>query len=202
MEVDRTNLREHYESIKIAINEASFLSFDFELTGLYDKTHPRPYMYDSVQDRYSRAMESVQKFIPIQLGICTFKWNEESKNYIAKPFNFEIFPANNSSSFGKIFYCDSSSLEFLITHSFDFNKLITTGIRFNSLKDSEAYAEKSSSQQQRPEINLNDEDKLFLESSLFVFAFFFHFPAIFFFWRFFFHFFVVFEAKKFLILEI
>ena len=48
--------------------------------------------YDTVEERYQKIKYEVQKFTAFQFGICTFRWCQKSKKYLARPFCFYVFP--------------------------------------------------------------------------------------------------------------
>lgn len=63
--------------------------------------------------RYRDSRESASSFLMVQLGICTFEWEdpETRKKLIAKPFNFYAFPDPTEKAFlDKRFLCQTSSL--------------------------------------------------------------------------------------------
>ena len=86
--------------------------------------------FDDQQARYYKLCQSAKEYTVIQYGVCAFKKISEQE-YIAKPFNFYIFggdtPTMNSQ---RSFLCSASSLQFLRSHNFDFNKWIDNGIPF------------------------------------------------------------------------
>ena len=46
-------------------------------TGIQD----RPHEYETVEERYRKMKDTVQKFTPFQYGICTFRWDDVNKKY-------------------------------------------------------------------------------------------------------------------------
>lgn len=94
---------------------------------------------DDLAVRYSKLKSCVQEFTIIQYGVCAFKKNPDTGDYIAKPFNFYIFGADTHQvQSRRIFSATPSSLSFLRSNKFDFNKLIEQGIPFYN------YSEESS----------------------------------------------------------
>lgn len=86
---------------------------------------------DEIATRYSKLKSCVNEFTIIQYGVCAFKKNEQTGDYIAKPFNFYIFGADTDQvQSRRIFAATPSSLAFLRSNKFDFNKLIEEGIPF------------------------------------------------------------------------
>ncbi|XP_065065727.1 poly(A)-specific ribonuclease PARN-like [Rhopilema esculentum] len=128
MDVLRDNFIDILPVVTDAINESDFIAIDGEFTGI-GKGLPSKVLFDTPAQRYSRLKTDLSGIIIIQYGICSFKWNEETKCYDAKPFNFYIFPRPYK---GKepFFSCQSSSLEFLAGQNFDFNKLIRNGLSY------------------------------------------------------------------------
>uniref|UniRef100_A0A671TUH8 Poly(A)-specific ribonuclease PARN n=1 Tax=Sparus aurata TaxID=8175 RepID=A0A671TUH8_SPAAU len=70
-------------------------------------------------------------FLLFQFGICTFTYDQTKSKYIIKPFNFYIFPKPfNRTSPDIKFICQSSSIDFLASQGFDFNKVFCNGIPY------------------------------------------------------------------------
>ena len=130
MEILRSNFQESLATVSEAINSASLLAIDAEFSGLNVKWGLEN-SFDTPQERYSKVKEGCKDFIIIQFGLCTFTWNKKQESYIAKPFNFYIFPKVWNRQCPDIrFLCQSSSIDFLTEHNFDFNKLFREGISY------------------------------------------------------------------------
>ncbi|KAI8092212.1 ribonuclease H-like domain-containing protein [Gilbertella persicaria] len=130
MEVLRSNFEEKLPVIEQAMLEADFIAIDTEFTGL---TTPDIQFQniDDIETRYSKLKSCVQEFTIIQYGVCAFKRNPETGDFMAKPFNFYIFGADTNEVYSRrIFSATPSSLSFLRSNKFDFNKLIEEGIPF------------------------------------------------------------------------
>uniref|UniRef100_A0A452QWD0 Poly(A)-specific ribonuclease PARN n=1 Tax=Ursus americanus TaxID=9643 RepID=A0A452QWD0_URSAM len=70
-------------------------------------------------------------FLLFQFGLCTFKYDHTDSKYITKSFNFYVFPKPfNRSSPDVKFVCQSSSIDFLASQGFDFNKVFRNGIPY------------------------------------------------------------------------
>ena len=129
MEVTRLNFKEALPVISEAIEDSSFIAIDAEFSGL--TARKRENAMDTCDERYQKLINGVKDFTIMQFGICTFSWDDEQQQYIAKPFNFYIFPKPyNRQMPDARFLCQSSSLDFLAGQGFDFNKWITQGIPF------------------------------------------------------------------------
>ncbi|CAG8499794.1 12272_t:CDS:10 [Ambispora gerdemannii] len=122
MEVLKDNFQELLPVIEEAIHGSDFIAIDTELTGLYERVE-RIKSFDDPQSRYS-------KFLIVQFGLCTFTYSETKNVFIARPFNFYIFPpsADRKDISDICFLSSGSSLQFLSKCGFDFNKLIGKGI--------------------------------------------------------------------------
>ncbi|KAH3744629.1 poly-specific ribonuclease parn [Pelomyxa schiedti] len=132
MDVVRENFLESLPIIEEAIQQSDFVAIDTELTGLSSEQDQES-MLDTVQDRYSKIRSSSisDNFLIIQVGLCPFKWNSDKNTFVATPFNFYIFPAPmNRDACDRRFMCQSSSLAFLASTGFDFNKLFNHGIGY------------------------------------------------------------------------
>ena len=129
MEVTRSNFKEALPVISKAIEDSSFIAIDAEFSGL--TAGKRGNAMDTCDERYQKLINGVKDFTIMQFGICTFSWNDKRQQYIAKQFNFYIFPKRCDSKMPDVrFLCQSSSLDFLAGQGFDFNKWITQGIPF------------------------------------------------------------------------
>lgn len=129
-EVTRSNFQEMLPVVKQALNECEFFSFDCEMTGLFPEEYVDEVL-DDFGDRYLKTMNSAQQFIVNQFGLSTFAWI--GGEYQVKTFNFYIFPRPYE-DVDKRFVCQASSLAFLSSHGFDFNKFIYEGISYLPVK--------------------------------------------------------------------
>ncbi|ORY61830.1 CAF1-domain-containing protein [Neocallimastix californiae] len=137
MEINKHNFELLLPTIREAIDESQFVSVDFEFTGLKKSNDQGNFYYDTLQDRYEKARNSAKSFLVPQCGICTFYWDDESKKYKAKAFNFYCFPATGSRelNISPCFLCEGKSLEFLMQNGFNFNEWIEKGIPFLRSKE-------------------------------------------------------------------
>eukprot|EP00842_Homolaphlyctis_polyrhiza_P004026 jgi/Hompol1/4624/HPOL_003761-RA len=129
MEVTKRNFdSELLAIIDEAIAGADFIAIDTEFTGLGVDND----LLDTPQERYTKQRASCQNFIPTQVGLALFAWDAGSKAYICRPFSFYVYPKSSSKFLGldRTFSAQASSLEFLSSNNFDFNKWIGEGISF------------------------------------------------------------------------
>jgi hypothetical protein len=52
------------------------------MTGILSNSTQRQKFLDTPQEYYAKIRDSVQSFSVVQVGICTFEWNEEDKKYV------------------------------------------------------------------------------------------------------------------------
>ncbi|GAB1300015.1 Poly(A)-specific ribonuclease PARN [Apodemus speciosus] len=70
-------------------------------------------------------------FLLFQFGLCAFKYDHTDSKHVTKSFNFYIFPKPFSRSSPDVkFVCQSSSIDFLASQGFDFNKVFCSGIPY------------------------------------------------------------------------
>ncbi|GBN13375.1 Poly(A)-specific ribonuclease PARN [Araneus ventricosus] len=116
-------------SIK-SIDDCDFLCRDTELTGLYN-ARSEEHAFDTMEERYFKLRERCSNFLIIQFGLTTFKYHPEEKKYTHCDFNFYVFPRPHiRQAPDPRFWCQSSSLHFLASHKYDFNKTIYEGIPY------------------------------------------------------------------------
>ncbi|SAL96564.1 hypothetical protein [Absidia glauca] len=128
MEVLKKDFTASLPAIREAILDADFISVDAEFTGL-NTPDVRFNNSDDIQQRYHKVQQHVQAFTVVQYGVCAFK--KTPTGYVAKPFNFYVFGGDNDNIQSyRNFLSSASSLSFLRSNNFDFNKLIDDGIPF------------------------------------------------------------------------
>lgn len=142
MEVTRRNFQECFEDIKKSIQQATFFAIDGEFTGLDHPEHGHPQPFDTPEERYQKIRKGSVDFLLFQFGLCTFKHNPETGKFEAHPFNFYIFPKPFcKDSPDHRFLCQSSSIDFLASQGFDFNKVFREGIPYLTPDDEHALRE-------------------------------------------------------------
>lgn len=114
-----------------AIEESCFIALDGEFTGLDAANQSHLVPFDTHEERYLKVKKSCCDFLMCQIGICTFKYNRQTQRYEAKPFNFYVFPRPYSRAAPDLrFLCQASSIDFLASQGFDFNKVFKEGISY------------------------------------------------------------------------
>nr|XP_046226714.1 poly(A)-specific ribonuclease PARN isoform X2 [Scatophagus argus] len=133
MEVTRRNFKDCLNAVYSAIEEADFLAIDGEFSGISDGPNVSALTngLDTPEERYTKLKKHSMDFLLFQFGLCTFKYDSTKSKYIIKPFNFYIFPKPfNRTSPDIKFICQSSSIDFLASQGFDFNKVFCDGIPY------------------------------------------------------------------------
>lgn len=79
-------------------------------------------LFDSGSERYTKLRATVERMIPLQIGLSAFIFDPDNNSYKAHVYTFYIFP--RSFAFIDVkFLCQSSSLQFLNAYGFNFNKV-------------------------------------------------------------------------------
>ncbi|XP_034043619.1 poly(A)-specific ribonuclease PARN isoform X2 [Thalassophryne amazonica] len=133
MEVTRKNYKECLNAVYSAIQEADFLAIDGEFSGISDGPNVSALTngLDTPEERYTKLKKHSMDFLLFQFGLCTFTYDQMESKYITKPFNFYVFPKPfNRTSPDIKFICQSSSIDFLASQGFDFNKVFCHGIPY------------------------------------------------------------------------
>ncbi|XP_022101867.1 poly(A)-specific ribonuclease PARN-like [Acanthaster planci] len=130
MEVTKKNFKEVLKTLPEILQSASFIAIDGEFTGLHHDVKPLP--YDTPEERYDKLRQGSMDFLLMQFGVCAFKFEKENSRYLVYPFNFYVFPRPmiNSRKPDRRFLCQSSSMDFLASFNFDFNKVFRDGIPY------------------------------------------------------------------------
>lgn len=139
--------------LKHLLPTAKFIAFDLEFTGLGEN---RPCQLDTPEQRYQFARRDAELYPPIQFGLSLFRERQEShmprspknsctvdspvvakkqSHWEAISFNFNLYPravyypaAARYPLMDKKFMLQSSTVQFLVSHGFDFMKNFLNGI--------------------------------------------------------------------------
>ncbi|KAM7147783.1 poly(A)-specific ribonuclease PARN isoform 5-T5 [Molossus nigricans] len=133
MEIIRSNFKANLHKVYQAIEEADFFAIDGEFSGISDGPSVTALTngFDTPEERYQKLKKHSMDFLLFQFGLCTFKYDYINSKYIIKSFNFYVFPKPfNRSSPDVKFVCQSSSIDFLASQGFDFNKVFHNGIPY------------------------------------------------------------------------
>ncbi|KAI5940012.1 poly(A)-specific ribonuclease PARN isoform X3 [Manis javanica] len=133
MEIIRSNFKANLHKVYQAIEEADFFAIDGEFSGISDGPSVTALTngFDTPEERYQKLKKHSMDFLLFQFGLCTFKYDYTDAKYVTKSFNFYVFPKPfNRSSPDVKFVCQSSSIDFLASQGFDFNKVFRNGIPY------------------------------------------------------------------------
>jgi target of EGR1 protein 1 len=126
--VNRHNLGSLSLAIKLAIQNASFISLDTEFTGLGDGKKTKA---ANMEDRYIALREVALSHSIIALGLSIFTESTQQDNQ--KTFSVQNFQFILLSL--KDYVISPSSMSFLIQHGFDFNDQFRNGIPYQAGED-------------------------------------------------------------------
>ncbi|KAI9010900.1 ribonuclease H-like domain-containing protein [Phycomyces nitens] len=167
MEISRQQFIQRLPTIKKAIDECDFIAIDAEFSGLHRPGTSK--RIDTLANRYAEYREATKRFIIIQFGMCTFKWDGPSGRYIAKPFNFYIFPTAMTGKVqaNKTFMTQAQAFDFLSKQQFDFNKWIYQGVPYMTREEEKAYIKDATQRlnDAMPDIPLDEKERGFLEAA-------------------------------------
>ncbi|KAJ3002533.1 hypothetical protein HKX48_002275 [Thoreauomyces humboldtii] len=167
MEVLRNNFDAFLPQIEEAIASADFIAIDTEFTGLGIGPDYNIEYLDTVQERYAKGRLSAEHFQITQYGICPFQWDEDAKQYLAKPFNCFVFPHKGNHAFGldRQFACQAGSMVFLRDNKFDFNTWISQGVPYVN-NDDEANARMKIGASVTMELSITGANRVFVEEAI------------------------------------
>jgi poly(A)-specific ribonuclease len=170
MEIDQAHFRRQLLPILKHISEATFVTFDLEMSGIStrpkhssaDRTHDigRP----TLQQQYEDMKSAAETFQVLQVGITCVEedrdrgriswetWNihmlKWTEYYLARPFNFNLSPLSADGvelKLERTFQFSSSACDFLAKNSFDFGKVFREGIPYLSRKEEDVMREEFNS---------------------------------------------------------
>ncbi|KAI7889260.1 ribonuclease H-like domain-containing protein [Mucor mucedo] len=165
--ISRQQFAQKLSAIEKAIQESDVIAIDTELSGLHRPFTPvRLY---SMKDRYVEYKEASERFLIIQFGMCTFKWDQPSGRYIAKPFNFYIFPTSITGQVqtNRVFQTQAQAFDFLVKQSFDFNKWVYQGIPYMTRQEEKVYVAQAQNKLNdvMPDIPIDDKEVDFMKAA-------------------------------------
>ncbi|KAJ8957351.1 hypothetical protein NQ318_004830 [Aromia moschata] len=138
MEVTASNFKSVLPEVEAAIKKCTFMSIDCEMTGL--NTVHNINVYDTPKQYYEKVRKSCKEFLVIQYGLSMFRYDKDTNLFKHQTYNFYIFrrPMNRNIP-DQRFLCQTSSIQFLISQGFDFNKLFKEGISYLNQTEQDNY---------------------------------------------------------------
>uniref|UniRef100_A0AAQ4QBQ7 Uncharacterized protein n=1 Tax=Gasterosteus aculeatus aculeatus TaxID=481459 RepID=A0AAQ4QBQ7_GASAC len=138
MEVTRQNFKDTLKTVCSAVEEADFLAIDGEFSGISDGPNVSALTngLDTPEQRYAKLKKHSMDFLLFQFGLCTFKYDQEK----------------SKTSPDLKFICQSSSIDFLASQGFDFNKVFCNGIPYLN-QDEEVQLREQSEERRNQQAN-------------------------------------------------
>ncbi|CAM8903638.1 unnamed protein product [Rhodiola kirilowii] len=157
--VTRSNFELSLEDLRRHVKAADFVSIDLEMSGVTSAPWRDPFEFDRFDVRYLNVKDSAENFAVLQFGVCPFRWDSEKQSLVAHPYNFYIFPRQETAAkdSSDVFMCQTNSLEFLARYQFDFNKCIKEGISYLSREQEDEAVRRLESQADDRAMGLSDE---------------------------------------------
>ncbi|VDN04596.1 unnamed protein product [Thelazia callipaeda] len=130
IEVNNKNFGTVWPKLLDSVTNATFISIDLELSGL---GIPKGWHIKSLEEQYGVIRKSAQSHSVLSFGISTFrlikrKETKAKKNIVFKCQVFNILTLQSPS-----FVVETTGLQFLLKHKFDFNRLIDLGISYDNI---------------------------------------------------------------------
>ncbi|XP_067936181.1 poly(A)-specific ribonuclease PARN-like [Watersipora subatra] len=169
MEIVRSNFQSQLPSILEDVRRCDFISIDGEFTGI-SKADFKARPFDTVPERYTKLRQGNMDYLMCQVGLCMF-FQQPDGDYLAKPYKFYVTPQTfGHTDHGKSFEftCQASSMNFLASHGFDFNKVFCQGISYlrpsaeSKIRDTIMEKEEKRSTVTETPIAVKGEDKKFI----------------------------------------
>ena len=113
------------EVFQKAIDGSAFVTFDCEFSGLSLDPNDKRHGYDSTECIYKKMVSICTQYFAFQIGLCTFKWDEASKTYLASPFNYYVYPS--SKLINRVLHFQPSTFEFLTEHKMNWVTVFKSG---------------------------------------------------------------------------
>ncbi|KAG0054289.1 hypothetical protein BGZ83_011494 [Gryganskiella cystojenkinii] len=170
VEVLRDNFYSELPWIKTAIDECDFIAIDAEFSGLHTEPNKRTHT-TTMEEGYQELRKSATQFMTVQIGISTFHFDPSNGGYVARPFNFFIFPTTLTgyAPQGRCFLTEASSLDFLARNHFDFNKWVYQGVPYMTKQEEVVYrAERTRlANNDLDVIHIDEASKKFIEDAMY-----------------------------------
>lgn len=119
------------------IEVADFVALDLEFSGLFLSVE-RERRTLSIDDYFGKCLESIPKFLPLQLGVCCARRRDDTGTWEMRTHEFNLWPQDR-----RIFAADMQSLRFLRQHGFDFNSYFEKAHTYGRLPPMESSAQRA-----------------------------------------------------------
>lgn len=132
--VTKSNFESALNDLRLHVRDADFVAVDLEMTGVTSAPWRESFEFDRFDIQYLKVKDSADKFAVVQFGVCPFRWDPHKQSFVAHPHNFYIFPRQETKGDDTSyeFLCQTTSVDFLAKHQFDFNMCIHEGVSYLS----------------------------------------------------------------------
>jgi hypothetical protein len=152
MDVVKSNYLEIFPQVEEIIRESAFIAIDTEFTGLSTSLEDERNLFDSVDEFYAKIRRLAHNFVICQIGLSCFVKNKDQNKYVAHSYNFYLFPKDEGDNYNPRFLLQTSNMEFLCQHKFDFNKWIYEGIPYCNQDEASLVISECNDQRDRIEV--------------------------------------------------
>ncbi|KAI5292369.1 hypothetical protein KEM52_006408, partial [Ascosphaera acerosa] len=145
MDVTQSSFNSVLPRILNDIAEADFVAIDLEFSGIADQKSRIPQIEAfkaqhggrSLQARYREIKLAAEKFTVLQLGLTTIREDpDQPGSWRLRPYNINANPLVDSSlGVEREWSFSNRSLAFLLRHGFQFDQVLTQGVRYLSRKE-------------------------------------------------------------------
>ncbi|KAL4096600.1 hypothetical protein QTP88_021521 [Uroleucon formosanum] len=133
-EITCDNFYSELPVIESAIKECSFISLDMEFSKLYDSVSKPFSLFDTNEERYNKLHQIVSDITCIQLGIAIYVYDDKIKKFKTSTYSVYTYPQTFYKSDSVVNF-QTSCVEFLCKHNFDFNKLFHNRVPYLTDKE-------------------------------------------------------------------
>ena len=173
MEVTHGNFEESLALFCELLPTASFVAIDCEMTGIRVGQETEPAIGDTCDERYLKMRQVSTLFNLIQVGVCLFHNRDDGKLEV-RPFNFYVFPDEQTVAPKGRISMDISTAYFHKKHGLDFNKWIFEGVPYLSAEQADVMRTAAQSEEvvkaarsdDRKAVATREDDKAFIAAAL------------------------------------
>ncbi|KAE8371372.1 ribonuclease H-like domain-containing protein [Aspergillus bertholletiae] len=118
------------------IASCSFVSIDFEFSGIACSSNGPNSKTSTLQERYAEVKEAADKYRIVQIGLTICHEDTESGTYTLKPYNLYLNPIiDRRLEVGRDVCFQSGAVEFLLENNFCMNSLYSDGVHYLSREE-------------------------------------------------------------------
>ena len=139
MDIDLRNYQKKRPSIQEDITNSSFISFDFEFTGLTTIPQGRENEFQDEEEHYQRIRQICCNFGLLQLGLTCFIYKEG--RYHPHCYNIYVRNPPKGKDMTNLMVVDVDSMDFLCNNNMDFSRVFKYGITSRRLGEKDKLVE-------------------------------------------------------------